>query len=383
VGGTFSTARNNRNWRWLRHTVDPERLPCTIDLMPPRWAIRLIAAAGLVCLIPVLVLLWDLDLSATPFLLVALLFLLLGLVMLGFGLPALFEQRQVTFGRDGVRVVGRSLTGRENWSLPYAAYPGVLRREHVVERKHGSTSYQIIELHHDDLDRILPLSVQPGDETPRALWERYARVFDLPALVEEGGRLVGREAADLDKPISVLASEAKITHAFDPAADPPDGLLVTRESDPGGEEGLRVTVTASRMPLTHLLIFVGFGIAGTAISAAQGSYLLAPLATAFIIAIVWARFAEVRRPRQLLITREAVALVDAWQPTGTEGQRLKCDEIENVAVRYNSRARGWLMFPGNTLVIEADRGSLILGSGLSRPALHWLRDYLVAAIATA
>ncbi len=378
---SLSLFRNNRNWRGLSHGLDPEQLPCEIDLVPPRWAFWLIVAAGLAWMLVALNLLGDFDLDLSVLTLVGLLFPAIGLVPLGYGLLALFERRQATFGRDGVEVAGRSLCGRESWSLPYAAYRGVLHREHVVRRRNSSsTTYQIVELHHDDPEKTLPLSVEATAEIPRGLWEGYARALDLPALERSGGRLVGRAAADLDKSMRTLAAEGKVEQRFDPDARPPQGISIAHEAaaDQIGGERLRVTVTTGRVPLWVLALFAVLAavVFAAAVAVAESLGMAAIPAAVFLVVVVVFRF-DRRNPRQIVITRKAVALIDAWQGTSAKGKSLKLDEIESVTIRAarpSSRGR---------LVIAADKGSLILGAGLPRPALDWLADYLTAAVTTA
>jgi len=181
----------------------------TFDLVPPRWGFWAGMAAGLGWMVFTADMVGPLDLSLLT--LVGLLFPGAGLVLALFAVVALYERRQVTFERDGVRVEGRSLAGPERWALPYGAYRGVLHREHVERRKNSTTTYQIIEMLHEDPGKTLPLSVEAAAEVPRDRWEGYARALGLPALERSGDELVGREAADLDKSLRTLADEGKLS----------------------------------------------------------------------------------------------------------------------------------------------------------------------------
>ena len=101
----LSLFRNNRHWRGLSLRVDTAQLPVTFDLVPPRWGFWAGVAVGLGWMVFTADMVGPLDLSLLT--LVGLLFPGAGLILVLFALVALYERREVTFARDGVRVEGR------------------------------------------------------------------------------------------------------------------------------------------------------------------------------------------------------------------------------------------------------------------------------------
>ncbi len=315
------------------------------------------------------------DLSFAPALIFVALFPLIGIGMIAWSLYTLLSKREAIFGRDGVEVVGRSPFGREKWWQAYSGFKGVLHREHTVSRKNSTTTYQIIELLHDEPDKTLPLLVEASKAMPRDAWERYAKWLDLPALEDSADGLITRDHADLDKSVRELAAEGKIAPRLEAVGPPPKGLRVARESA-GGEDRLRVTLTAGRVPAWFIVLFCSVPAVVLVVGIMQ-SLVMAAFGLLFIGAAAWMFLHDRRNPREILISRARLSVTDAWQKRPAEELSFALDEIESLAIR---RARSNI---GKDIVIAGDRTQVQIGGGLSQEALGWLKDYLTAAVATA
>jgi len=376
------TRTGANDWQWVRPRVDVAALPVEVNLSPS----RIVAVFGLIfggiwfsISLPLVTGIGPANVGIFAF---AMIFPLIGATFMLASLLAFFRRRRVTFGHDGVEVVGRSLFGRESWSARYDDFQGVLYRTRTVNRKNGSTTYQIIELRHHEPDRSLPVYVATTTTPPRGEWENYARAFGLPALEDTGAGLLARAVDDLDKSLKELAEEGKLeAPSFDSTSPPPKGLIAGATTV-DGVEALRVVVTAGRIPAWLGLAFGGIPATMVVIALVElGPDALVMLLFAFgFLAIVgWMFYYDRRQKREMIITREHLKVVDGWNMTQSVAPitELALADIEGVSVR---RARSNL---GGELVIAGDKGQIVFGMGLSKAALDWLRDYITAAIATA
>ena len=362
-------------WQSLRVQADLSTLPQTIDLSPSRAGAIMLILFGAGWTVFTLKLVSEADGAEGVAFAFTLLFPLVGLGMVLGGLATLYRRRKATFNGDGVEVEGRKLTGSESWYEPYGAYKGVLHRQKVVKRKNRSTTYQIVELLHDDPDKCVPLYVKPTSKVPRAEWEAYAERLKLPALEESSSGLAARDHEDLDKSLKQLVDEGKVAHAFDPQAAVPAGLDVTHE----GEDAMTIVITAPRYPLWFLMIFIlaGLGMAIGAFVSDESKAVLLGAGLLFAGLPGFMLYRDRTTYRELRLDRRRLTQTDALGSSRRSRGGLSLDEIESITLRG---AQGNL---GKELVIASDRGPMHVGGGLSDDALNWLKDFLTAAIATA
>ncbi len=307
------------------------------------------------------------------------------------GAIGLADKRTLRIADGQVVVAGKSLLKSENWSEPLSAYDGVRWRRIEVQRRTGSSGtrsggpkvYQVFDLQHPDPGRCLPLHVTRLNEdidNTRAKWEQFAKLLGLPAIDERDGVARVRAAEDVDKSIKELAEEGKIQVEVDASA-PPAGLALRREgkADEPSAQVLAVTILAHRFPIWlygALAAFSGFLLIVGAID-------LAALPVIFGAAlgggVVWHWRYEEKYPRTVRITRSTVEL-DTPNPGNKPGHSIvQHDIIEGVHIGKQDQ-RGIM---GGQIVIVTDQGEHSTGAGLSKEALAWLRDLILAAVTRA
>lgn len=365
----------SRDWHAVRVKVDLSTLPRTVDLSPKRGGAVVQIVFGIAWTVFIWSMLIDVRQEDLPVLLFAVPFSLIGLGLALNGLATLRRKRSAVFRGDGVEVEGRGLWGAESWYQPYTAFKGVLHREEVVKRKNSSTTYQIVELLHDDPKRCVLLYVRPTTKLPRERWENYARLLKLPALEAGAAGVVERDHGDLDKSLKDLVDEGKVSHAFDPDAEAPRGLYVERRD----ADSLKVVITAGRYPLWFLALFMLAGAAMTvgAFFTDENPYALFGAGLLFGGLPGWMLVRDRAARREISLDRRRLTVTDALRSSRHSRDGLMLDEIESIAIRP---ARG---NSGRELVIASDRGPIHVGLGLSKEALAWLKDFITAAIATA
>jgi hypothetical protein len=322
--------------------------------------------------------------QAAPFIII-----LAGVYVFARGAIGLLDKRTVRIADGQVSVFGKSLLRSENWSEPLDAYDGVRWREIIVQRRMGSQGngiikpkvYQVLDLKHRDSGKCVPLHVSRMNDDPRPKWEHLALMLGIPAIDERDGVTRTRASEDVDKSVKELAEEGKIRADFDDGLPPPPGLDILREGDPNEPDSqiLTVVIGAARYPswlYGGLIAFGGFLIT-------VGAYDVAALPIIFggalIAGIYWHWRFEARNLRTVKITRS-----DLTYNTPNPGKQptqgvLRHRAIESVEIGKVDE-RGIL---GRQITIATDQGEHVIGAGLSREALSWLRDLILAAVAKA
>jgi hypothetical protein len=321
--------------------------------------------------------------QAAPFVVI-----LAGVYLFARGSIGWFDKRALHIADGRVAVSGKSFLRSENWSEPLDAYDGVRWREMIVQRWRGMQSsgnikpkvYQVLDLKHPDATKCVPLHVTRLNDGTRATWERLARLLDISAIDERDGVARTRASQDVDKSIKDLADEGKIRANFDDSAPPP-GLELLREGSPDQPDlqVMTVVIGAARYPswlYGGLIAFGGFLII-------VGAFDLAALPMIFggalVAGVYWHWRSESRNLRTVKITRS-----DLTYDTPNPGKQpthgvLRHSAIESVHIAKVDE-RGLL---GRQITVSTDQSEHVIGAGLSREALAWLRDLILAAVAKA
>jgi hypothetical protein len=308
-----------------------------------------------------------------------LLFPLLGLGILLYGLHLLLWRKTVILDGLFVAVAERGLFGSRSWQEPLTGYRGVLSRSRHVRTKNSSYTLYLVELLHGDPKRTVNLYTARRQEGWRGKWEAYARWLKLPALEEGEGDVVAREVEDLDKPVAELIDEGKLAVDYDILNQPAEGLAVDFEGD-----AVVATCTRPQVTLLGLLLFlafpavflyVGFFLGeGDAVDRI-GRLVVGAMGILFggliLAGLVWDRVTR----RRLRIAPDRIT-VTTFGPWGEgRGRSLEAAEVEGVRVAREHENRR------PAVLIESDKRTLAFGRGLPEASLQFLRNAVLAKIA--
>jgi hypothetical protein len=308
-----------------------------------------------------------------------LLFPVIGVGILLYGLHLLLWRKTVALDGLFVAVAERGLLGHKSWQEPLTAYRGVLSRSRRVQTKNSSYTLYLVELLHGDAKRTINLYTARRQDGWRAKWEAYARWLKLPALEQGEGGVVARETEDLDKPIAELIDEGKVAVDYDILKQRAEGLAVDIEG-----EAVVATCTQPQVSLLGMLLFlafpavflyVGFFLGDGDAVDRIGRLVVGAMGILFgglvLAGLVWDRLT--RRRLRIAPDRVTVTTVGPWGEVG--GRSLDAGEIEGVRVAREHENRR------PAVLIEADRRSLAFGRGLPEASLQFLRNAVLAKIA--
>lgn len=294
------------------------------------------------------------------------------------GLRALLLRIEVTIDRDRVTVRERRWFRTASHEMALADYPGVLRARVTYSRNKRSRTVWLAVLPHARGPLRIVLAATHDEAEGRRLVEDYARWLDKPALEESTSGFVARAPGDLDTPVGELAARGKVESGYRPGRSTPAHVRVETRPDM-----IVVSLLKGTLPLWLGALLAGIGAAVAFVFVGygedRGAQVVGGLVgLAILAAVLWIAFSGLRTTRQILVTRDRVALAKLPKD-GTEPvieQEMRHDEIEGVRV-----ARGPL--GGTVLWLDTDRGSFHTGANMPRAALDHVRDLIVAALATA
>ncbi|MBI1417931.1 MAG: hypothetical protein GC146_11970 [Limimaricola sp.] len=310
------------------------------------------------------------------------------------------QVRRYRIDPDLVTCLAADGSGGAVWREPFANYTSIRWERFVEHRGSGEINrrhfdHDIVALAHPDPSRTVPLfcatkqlEPTPAQETesvsPRAAWEGFSRLLDLPAIDGRDGADDARAPEDLDKSLQQLAIEGKIDKSWMDSPAPP-GLMLEVIGAEGDAEAKRLRVTLRKPAtglFTWLLVALGAVLLGVGVVVAAIGLIVAGVL--FIALGIGLRVLQIRAPRRIEISRQQLSHTNPL--VESDSFNLPLAEIESVTLRRTGRADVRRLMPGpgvRELVIGTDAGEHTLGAGLSAPELSWLRRYIVAAIVNA
>lgn len=314
------------------------------------------------------------DMGAEAFLF--LLFPVIGLGMLAFGIHNLVWRRRIAFNGKAFSVTERGLLGTRSWTEPLSSFDGVLRKTKKIKTKNSSYTLYMVDLVHPDPDRRINLYTHTSDAGFRAKWEGYARLLDLPAFDEGDGGIVRREAADLDKSVGELLREGKLQVDYDSLAHLAEGLATDFEGD-----AVVITRTGPQNPwwgslfaVLFPLVFVGIGIFVVDMDI-LGRIVFSGVGTLFEVVFAVAAYKDLTSRGRLRVGSDGVRISKVRANGENKGKFIPTDELESVVVNKNDNE--WRA----SLVIASDRETLRFGAGLPRASLDFVANAILARIA--
>lgn len=305
-----------------------------------------------------------------------LVFPLVGIGILLFGIHIFLWRRSVAFDGQTFTVTERGLTGERSWSEPLSAYDGVLRSTRQVRTKNSSYTLYMVDLIHPVPDRKINLYTDTREAGFRTKWEEYARLLNLPAFEQGDGEVVRREAADLDKSVGDLIREGKVEVNYNSLAHPADGVAVDIEGDT-----IVITRTGPKNPwwgslfaVLFPLIFVGVGLFAPDLDL-LGRVIFSGVGTLFEILFVIGVYSDLTSRGRLRIGPDGIRMSKLKASGEDRGDFIPADEIESIHV--GKKQGEWRP----SIVMASDRKTLRFGAGLPRTSLDFLSNTVLAKIA--
>lgn len=314
--------------------------------------------------------------DAGPELFIFLIFPIIGVGILLFGIHSFLWRRGVAFDGQSFTVTESGLKGKKSWTEPLSAYEGVMRSTRRVKTKNSSYTLYMIDLIHPDPDRKINLYTDTSEAGFRGKWEEYSRLLSLPAFEQGEGGMVRRDAADLDKSVGELIQEGKVEIDYDTLSRPAKGLAVNIEGD-----AIAITRTGPQNPwwgsliaVLFPLIFVGVGFFASDLEM-FGRVIFGGMGLLFELIFVIGVYNDLTTRARLRVGPDGVRVNKVGGSGESKGTFIPTAEIEAVTLKRKDNE--WRP----SVVISSDRETLRFGAGLPRMALESVMNTVLAKIA--
>lgn len=139
----------------------------------------------------------------------AVILIALGLII--YSIFSFIRYKKFYFDGKEFQMIYRPAMGvKHQFREPLENYIGVRLRVLFVQSGLFNRNRYIIDLYHQDSNKIIPLYISTSNKNIRKIWENYANILKLPALSVGDRGLVQRDYCDLDKSVKELAHAGKL-----------------------------------------------------------------------------------------------------------------------------------------------------------------------------
>lgn len=305
----------------------------------------------------------------------ALIVILLALGIIIYSTFSFIRYKKFIFDGKQFQIIYRPAVGvKHQFTEPLSNYIGVRLRVLFVQSGLFNKSRYIIDLYHQDQNKIVPLFISTQNKNIRNIWEGYAKLFKLPALSVGDRGLVQREYVDLDKSLRNLAAAGKLPFIAGGRFPAPESLEITEKRDSTVVEPVAIYWD------TFSTLFLFIAIAAILLLTAGGVYLTIIgttlpsacwLAGAVLLIAILYFSTKLFRSYTLVLRRQDVSVIETLFGSPTKTTSLDINKIENVELSYNPTIDRY------SLSIVSDDKIITFDSRLPVSDLLWLKDFVI------
>lgn len=305
----------------------------------------------------------------------AIIIILIALGLIIGSLLSFIRYKKFRFDGNNFTITYRPSVGiRHQFTENIQNYTGVRLRVLFVQSGLFNKNRYIIDLYHQDPNKIVPLYISTSNKDIRKIWESYAKLFHLPALSVGDRGLIQRDCGDLDKSLKQLASENKLPFIARGKLPAPETLDI--------EEQRHATVVTPNGIFWDVfsVLFLFITVAAVFLLTAIGVYLTIigttlPLKywlAGFIFLLAVLYFAtKLFNTYSLILENNRITVVKYFMGSKLNEDSLSSDVIENIELSYNPTIDRY------SLAIISDDKILTFSSRLPVSDLLWLKDFVI------
>lgn len=301
-------------------------------------------------------------------------FLGLGLFVILHGIKMLTSKKVLKIDKDRIEYSESSFFGQKAWSEKLANFMGVGCRTQFYRggKNNHSYTFHVVEIIHRDKAKNVCLYRSQNSAGLRKIWENYCQQLNMSAIEGQGVDAVIRDVEDLDKSVVELAAEGKVEVKFDPSARPPSRLKVKVE-----KENLKIILP--KQPFSIIGTAVGIFIAYILIHKGlfSSNFDLVPVLMGLVLGALAIGVAYWTRAIQnVVILSDKRVRFYCDSPWGNlYDTSVPASMIETIRIGRKAENKGSI-----GLLLITDQQTNILGEGLLRPELEWLKDCVMAVV---
>ncbi len=281
-----------------------------------------------------------------------------------------FHYKKVFFDGKKITLIYRTPSGaKKTVKESIKKYLGVNFRVEFFQYGFITKNKYIIELYHQDPEKIAPLYISTSGHNIRKIWADYARKLHLDQLMLTDDGLIIRANKDIGKSLETLYQEKIIKDTFNFKKPLPSSIAWTRKKDKSIIKSRKIRWDAYNfmvcfgifLTLSTLAVNVKFLVQST-VTALFSLALL--LFTVLLACRLFTKDKIVIKPNKLIIIHKTFFF-------SRKKYELMKDEIEAVDVAFSPVSER------NFLAIIGGEKTLVFGKKLPAKDLDWIREFLI------
>ncbi len=283
------------------------------------------------------------------------------------------KYKKIYFDGKMVEILNRPAFGMKKiYRESIDDYVGVLVRIEFYQFGFLNKNKYIIELHHKNPQKTVPLYISTSNKDLRKKWKYYAKTLNLPALVETDEGLIKRDVADLDKSLKEMAKIWDMKKNV--KSKLPPCIAYTVKSD-------KIVIKAHKIIWDAYNIIAWICVFFYTLAAIAVSFKWQTFSSAFLwifysagfVGIVTAIFLLFRKDK-LVIKKDKIVNTHKYMLFSRKNDEMKKDDVAYVDVTLNP-------ITGRCFVtIASDEKTLIFGKKLPTQSLRWVKNFVINEI---
>lgn len=288
---------------------------------------------------------------------------------------SVIRYKKICFDGKTFSITYRPVLGiKYDFSEPLENYMGVRLRVLFTQAGLFNRNRYIIDLYHQDSNKIIPLYISTNNKNLRNIWESYAKLFKLPALSVSDRGLVQREYTDLDKSLKELSIAGKLPYIASGKFPAPNTLAIQETKDstiisPIGIFWDIFSLFFLILAVSSIFILVAGGLYFTIL----GNNVPLPYLGigAILLLATFYGLGRLFRSYSLCISKNEVIVSETFFNSVVTKDNLPINKIENIELSYNPTIDRY------NLTIISDDKFITFGGRLPVNDLLWLKDFVI------
>lgn len=296
--------------------------------------------------------------------------ILLGLWTLGALLFNYFTYKKVFFDGKKITLIYRHAFGAKTTiKESLKKYKGVRFRVEFFQFGFLNKCKYIIELYHDDFDKIAPLYISTNGHNIRKIWQSYAEKLKLPEIIMTENGWATRKLQDIDKSILQMHQDGLLADDFDEHKSSPSAIHLVSKKDKNVIKTPKI-----RWDIFNFLslFFVGIICAVFFLSLPQlTTHPLGILLSLVLVIFMVFTLCRLFTKDKLIIKAQKIILIHKIFFFSRKKNELNKDDIKIIDVAFNpSNDRYFLLIIGSNK-------TLVFGKKLPLEDLVWIKQFLI------
>ena len=281
-----------------------------------------------------------------------------------------FTYKKVFFDGKKITMIYRHAFGAKTTvKESLKKYKGVRFRVEFFQFGFLNKCKYIIELYHDDADKIAPLYISTSGHNIRKIWQYYAEKLKLPEIILTENNWDTRDLKDLDKSIIQMHTAGLLTDNFDKKQPLPSAVYLVSKKDKEVIKSRKLRWDAFNFLTIFALavVFIGLLLNLPLILKHSLCLILFLVFSVFAVLIVCRLFTK----DKLIIKPQKIVIVHKTFFFSRKKNELAKDDIKVVDIAFNpANDRYFLLIIGN------DK-TLVFGKKIPLQDLIWIKQFLI------